>query len=98
MLHRLPPPDTSVRRRRGYQAIGSDQEQTNVPSAAAENLPVSPIDDADAEEGTMDEAPNGAGLEKDKPEGWAPLAWSFAVSGTMTVSMVRTLGFGRILM
>ncbi|CCM06802.1 uncharacterized protein FIBRA_09102 [Fibroporia radiculosa] len=70
VLHRIPPPDTSVRRRRGYQAIEADEE--------AERPAIESVDHADITD--LDEP------EVIAQEGWGALIWSFAASGAMTLA------------
>lgn len=82
VLHELPPPDTSVRRRRGYAELEQDEfarEPLNGAEAAedAELLSNERLKPANA-----------------KSEGWAALTWSFAGSAVMTVSRNSSLTFG----
>ncbi|KAI0346306.1 oligopeptide transporter [Trametopsis cervina] len=74
VLHQLPPPDTSVRRRRGYQEL--DQDDAN--HAHSDELP-------QAEDSELLANPELEGTEV-KQEGWAALIWSFAASGAMTLA------------
>lgn len=72
VLHRLPPPDTTIRRRHGYREI--DREETDI--LAAEPDPLTPVDE---------DAPLTDLADDEKAEGWAALTWSFLASGIMTV-------------
>ena len=85
VLHQLPPPDTSVRRRHGYREIAHEYDEATVPSAAAESLSATPIDEVDIDQEAL-VVPGDSGTEDRKPEGWGSLVWSFLVSGVMTVS------------
>ncbi|PPQ67518.1 hypothetical protein CVT25_006059 [Psilocybe cyanescens] len=71
VLHQLPPPDTTVRHRNGYQQV----EDEEVP--VAEHNPDDTIDEEEQEDGT----------ERDVVEhqGWSNLIWSFAASGGLTL-------------
>lgn len=71
VLHELPPPDTTITRRRGYRELEYDA----VPAEPTVDVPI-------AEEGGLLEEPES---ENPKPEGWSALIWSFAASGVMTV-------------
>ncbi|KAH9848445.1 OPT oligopeptide transporter [Lenzites betulinus] len=71
VLHRLPPPDTTVRQRRGYNALASSEDDEAIAYAA------------EAQETDALHAPE---VEVAEEEGWSALSWSFAMSGIMTLS------------
>ncbi|KAI0070455.1 OPT superfamily oligopeptide transporter, partial [Panus rudis PR-1116 ss-1] len=71
VLHELPPPDTTIRRRRGYTEL--DTEDVNAVEAVTPIEEV-PLDNPHAIEDT------------DEREGWSALIWSFAASGVMTLT------------
>lgn len=78
VLHKLPPPDTSVRRRRGYRELSTERDdEAESPLIHAEPLL---------------EAPELAEREVVQHEGWHDLVWSFLVSSAMTVSVLHGLG------
>lgn len=72
VLHRLPPPENSVRHRRGYNALASSEEDESIAYAA------------EAQETDALHAPEAEVAEE---EGWSALSWSFAASGIMTVGL-----------
>ena len=80
VLHQLPPPDTTVRQRRGYRQLDSEDgagaEVLSSPSATT-------LDD----EAEHDEHERQA-LQR---EGWQDLIWSFAASGLMTVGQLKSI-------
>ncbi|KAI0667830.1 OPT oligopeptide transporter [Trametes maxima] len=71
VLHQLPPPDTNLRQRRGYNALASSDDDATITYAAEaqETDTLNPPDAEVAEE-----------------EGWGALSWSFAASGAMTLA------------
>ncbi|KAI0648829.1 OPT oligopeptide transporter [Trametes meyenii] len=71
VLHQLPPPDTNLRQRRGYNALANsdDDETVTYAAEARETDTLSPPEAEVAEE-----------------EGWGALSWSFAASGAMTLA------------
>lgn len=75
VLHQLPPPDTSLRQRRGYNVLASadneDDEITSYPAQETDALHISRLG--------MD------ATEVAAVEGWNALSWSFAASGAMTL-------------
>ncbi|KAI0325098.1 OPT oligopeptide transporter [Cubamyces sp. BRFM 1775] len=71
VLHQLPPPETNVRRRRGYNALASSEEDESIAYAA------------EAQETDALQAPE---TEVAEQEGWSALSWSFAASGVMTLA------------
>ncbi|KAF8149886.1 oligopeptide transporter [Crassisporium funariophilum] len=73
VLHKMPPPDTTVRHRAGYQAISDDEEYSR--DAATHVVAV--------EEEIVHDA-----IERDsvEHEGWYDLVWSFVASGFLTLS------------
>lgn len=71
VLHDLPPPDTTVTRRRGYRELDHDD--------IVREPHTSP--DATEEGGLLEEAE----AVTAKPEGWSALVWSFGASGAMTL-------------
>jgi hypothetical protein len=75
VLHQLPPPDTSVRRREAYH--NDDEEYSQNRSMA----PEAPITE-ETQEQDMTER------EVVEHQGWHNLLWSFAVSGFLTVSFM----------
>ena len=75
VLHQLPPPDTSVRRRRGYRQL-DPEDDTSVEPAAPPSL-AAPDDDAENDVYERETVQN---------DGWNDLKWSFAFSGFVTVS------------
>ena len=78
VLHRMPPPDTSVRPRRGYRALDTEE--------AAQPEPATPIAEGEVVEVVDDREP-----EVVEQEGWAALIWSFLASGAMNVSCSHEL-------
>uniref|UniRef100_A0A8H7Y0F4 Oligopeptide transporter n=1 Tax=Psilocybe cubensis TaxID=181762 RepID=A0A8H7Y0F4_PSICU len=72
VLHHLPPPDTTIRHRQGYQQVEDEEEVT----VSAENQ-----QESITEEESEDET------ERDivEHQGWSNLIWSFAVSGGLTL-------------
>lgn len=75
-LHQLPPPDTGLRRRAGYQAINDtdDPENTRHNARQSESRLLN-SDDAEMAEAAVA-----------RQDGWQALLWSFFISGAMTVS------------
>ncbi|KZP11045.1 OPT superfamily oligopeptide transporter [Athelia psychrophila] len=74
VLHHLPPPETSIRRRTGYEAVDSeaiDEPQGIIPDVVE--------DFATDEREAIDR-------EGVKQQGWSDLLWSFLASGVMTLS------------
>ncbi|KAF5327668.1 hypothetical protein D9619_004869 [Psilocybe cf. subviscida] len=76
VLHKLPPPDTTVRHRHGYQHVG-DEDAEGLPA------PSSPATPLIAEE---DEVEDSNERELVEHQGWTDLVWSFAVSGSLTLA------------
>ncbi|KAI0749949.1 oligopeptide transporter [Daedaleopsis nitida] len=72
VLHQLPPPDTGVRQRRGYNALASEED---------ENIAYI----ADPQETDALRVSEPAEVVEDK-EGWSALTYSFAASGVMTLA------------
>ena|SRR6202167_1430066 len=73
VLHRLPPPDTSLRHRTGYREVNTEEdEETQDPTTPGTG-------------DTMDEFDSGE-REVIQHQGWSDLVWSFLASGFMTVS------------
>lgn len=71
VLHRLPPPDTSIRRRRGYRELDAEAENEEV-----ENVEVTPPHArGHSEERVMAEQ-----------DGWHTLIWSFTFAALVSVS------------
>ncbi|KAJ3003405.1 hypothetical protein NUW54_g5316 [Trametes sanguinea] len=70
VLHQLPPPDTNVRHRRGYNALASTEDDESIAYIA------------EPHETDALHVPEAQVPEK---EGWSALSWSFAASGVMTV-------------
>lgn len=74
MLHKLPPPDTSVRQRKGYRQLDPEEDTT----VTNETLGVPTIEN--------DEEPEDTSIRDTvQHDGWRSLSWSFAASGFMTV-------------
>jgi len=71
VLHRLPPPDTSIRRRRGYRELDTEAENEEVENVEA----TSPHAPGHDEERVM--------VEQD---GWHTLIWSFTFAALVSVS------------
>ncbi|KAI0759577.1 OPT oligopeptide transporter [Trametes elegans] len=71
VLHQMPPPDTNVRRRRGYNALASSEEDESIAYGV------------EAQEADTLQAPDAEVAEE---EGWSALSWSFAASGIMTLA------------
>lgn len=80
MLHKLPPPDTTVRRRGGYRQL-DPEEDTTQPEDAPEGSTIENETDVDnnVERDTEREAV--------RHDGWYSLSWSFVASGFLTVSL-----------
>jgi uncharacterized oligopeptide transporter (OPT) family protein len=77
VLHHLPPPDTSLRRRVGYREVNTeDDEEIQVSTAP----------------GTGDtvEQSNSGEREVVQHQGWSDLVWSFLASSLMTVRYTTT--------
>ncbi|KAI0926427.1 hypothetical protein AcV5_008892 [Taiwanofungus camphoratus] len=71
VLHRIPPPDTSVRQRRGYHELNSeDVDDVPTPISVAEHVEIADIGEP----------------EVATQESWGALTWSFAASGIMTLA------------
>ena len=79
VLHKLPPPDTSVRRREVYHH-DNDEEYSQDRNIVAE----API----AEETSEQNATEPLEREIVEHQGWHNLLWSFAASAFLTVSFV----------
>ncbi|EMD33324.1 hypothetical protein CERSUDRAFT_117944 [Gelatoporia subvermispora B] len=73
VLHRIPPPETSTKRRRGYRQLDTEEtiDEEPVIEASAETAET-PIEVEDTEIATQ--------------EGWDALIWSFSASGVMTLA------------
>ncbi|KAF9565258.1 OPT superfamily oligopeptide transporter [Agrocybe pediades] len=72
VLHDLPPPDTTVRRRQGYRHLEDQEEDAGMPDESAP--PVTSSHEVPADQAVV------------AREGWNELIWSFGVSGAMTLS------------
>ncbi|KDR76294.1 hypothetical protein GALMADRAFT_473281 [Galerina marginata CBS 339.88] len=71
VLHKLPPPDTTVRHRTGYRQVEEEEAfAPTVPDTSA----ITPEDQEDAGERQFAER-----------EGWQDLIWSFSASGALTL-------------
>jgi len=77
VLHQLPPPETSVRRREGYHQADEEEHSRDI---AAETPVVEETHEEDETEREIVEH-----------EGWHDLLWSFAVSGFLTVSLISRI-------
>lgn len=73
----MPPPDTSLRKRSGYNALASSEDDENIAFI-------------EPQETDALHTPPAAEVVQEK-EGWSALTWSFAASGIMTVSTVHRL-------
>ncbi|KAF7771568.1 hypothetical protein Agabi119p4_5879 [Agaricus bisporus var. burnettii] len=73
VLHQLPPPDTTLRRRQGYQQI--DNEAIDRVDTTAESPP------SYQAVGSVDRVP-----EVVEHDGWRPLLWSFVFSAVVSLS------------
>ena len=74
MLHKVPPPDTGLRRRTGYSELRAEEDaEQPIPDTPRTNASDIPTDDM---------------AETVKSEGWAALSWSFLASGCLTVSTI----------
>ncbi|KAL1949760.1 hypothetical protein VTO73DRAFT_8641 [Trametes versicolor] len=71
VLHHLPPPETTVRHRRGYNVLASSEDDEAITYVA------------EADETDALHAPEAEIAEE---EGWGALSWSFAASGIMTLA------------
>ena len=74
VLHKLPPPDTGVHKRRGYTALESEDVAD---ATREEGVDV----EADREGDEQDEEVK----EVVSNEGWSALGWSFVASAALTV-------------
>ncbi|PFH53036.1 hypothetical protein AMATHDRAFT_55989 [Amanita thiersii Skay4041] len=74
VLHDLPPPDTSIRHRRGYRQLDEEDDLNTEPAAEAGPATASDEIEHDASE-----------RETVNKAGWHDLIWSFAVSGSFTL-------------
>ncbi|KAK2460316.1 hypothetical protein APHAL10511_007705 [Amanita phalloides] len=72
VLHQIPPPETSVKRRQGYRLL-DEEDDTDAETLASES-PADPDDDETWERQTVEK------------EGWHDLRWSFAVSGFVALA------------
>ncbi|KAF8635182.1 hypothetical protein AX15_000514 [Amanita polypyramis BW_CC] len=75
VLHKLPPPVTSIRQRRGYREI-DPEDDTNAKPTAVPSL-ATPDDDAESDTYEREAVQN---------EGWYDLKSSFAVSGFVAIA------------
>lgn len=73
VLHKLPPPDTAVHRRRGYRAV----EEDAVPRLSEE---ITDVPQQEQQEGDGETE-----REIVQHEGWHDLAWSFGAAGSLTL-------------
>ena len=82
VLHQLPPPDTSIRRRTAYSELATDE-------AGHDDIVVSTTtDDRDDDENNERRVA--------QQEGWQSLTWSFVASSVMTVSALTARFFSLI--
>ncbi|KAF8558162.1 OPT superfamily oligopeptide transporter [Imleria badia] len=77
VLHQLPPPETSLRRRSGYRAL--DTEDIASHTNLIDGVSIVTQDGVDAMEGADER-------ELVQKEGWADLIYSFLASGLMTLA------------
>lgn len=77
-MHELPPPDTTIRRRRGYQELDTeaDNEEAVIEEENASHHAEERDDDEEREAVELD--------------GWHPLVWSFGFSTFVSVSVLCT--------
>ena len=77
----MPPPETSLRRRRGYDALAStDDDSDGIAYVAQEDSR-----ESDALR-SFEPVPTEVTAVEER-EGWSALSWSFAASGVMTVRL-----------
>ncbi|KAJ8503035.1 hypothetical protein ONZ45_g11223 [Pleurotus djamor] len=74
VLHKLPPPDTTIRHRRNYTPLNTEEDHV-VSESAEERRPILERDNSDATE-----------RETVQHEGWHALTYSFLVSSAMTLA------------
>ncbi|KDQ59193.1 hypothetical protein JAAARDRAFT_33922 [Jaapia argillacea MUCL 33604] len=74
VLHRLPPPDTSIRQRRGYRALSVEEAEEENHLTETHVVHESPLE-VESEE-----------PEIARKESWSALLWSFLASGVMTLA------------
>jgi hypothetical protein len=77
VLHKLPPPDTTVRRRRGYRQLDPEDDTD---ANAVNETPDGPTIENDE-----DHHHDTSTRETVQHDGWRSLVWSFVASGSMTV-------------
>jgi len=78
VLHKVPLPTTSLRQRRGYSALRTEEDEET------QHLPLpsdTPLDDEVEED--LRQTVQG--------EGWSALSWSFVASGLLTVRDIISL-------
>ncbi|KAH7915658.1 OPT oligopeptide transporter protein-domain-containing protein [Hygrophoropsis aurantiaca] len=79
VLHKLPPPDTTLRQRTGYRQLDSEESAdptfaVHAPTLAHEDIEDSDDLDLDSEREVV------------QHQGWSNLMWSFIASGIMTLA------------
>ncbi|OCH94867.1 OPT oligopeptide transporter [Obba rivulosa] len=72
VLHRIPPPETSAKLRRGYSRLETEDIDAEPALVASAETAETPLVAEETEVATQ--------------EGWSALTWSFAASGAMTLS------------
>lgn len=75
VLHRLPPPDTTIRQRRGYRQLDAEDDADVEPLASSDPQTLDDEADSDVHE-----------RQAVQEEGWHDLIWSFCAAGLMTLA------------
>lgn len=81
VLHRQPPPDTTLRHRRGYSPLTNEEYQA-IPSTGPEGSRIDHPESDVEDTRIVDDHKR----EEVQQEGWSMLGWSFAASAALTVS------------
>lgn len=84
VLHQLPPPESNLRQRRGYQHIENGEEIT-INEATINDMVSENEEEVEHEREVVEH------------QGWHDLIWSFAASGLLTVILQRVLSYAIIL-
>lgn len=74
VLHHLPPPDTNLQHRRGYQQITDEEVENAIEGDGVEDAAVAPGDASDVADRDLVEH-----------KSWRSLIWSFISSGVLAV-------------
>lgn len=72
VLHQLPPPDTGIRRRRGYQQVDTEADNEE-------------IEDTEVLAAPQQQEHDEAERDEVEQEGWHSLVWSFVFSAAVSV-------------